>query len=131
KVDYYIDEATLDFSTVAGTSTYPQPANLGKDRSLHFTVTSQVGELTSVGLRTLDRSVSVSGVPRLYALTGSNIQLYPVPDGVYTLELRYWAQPAQLVNDTDTPSIPADYHDMLLYWALKRAYSAEDDPQTA
>lgn len=131
RADYYIDEATLDFSTVAGTSTYPQPTDLGTDRSLHFTGTDQTGELTSVGLRTLDRSVASSGVPRFYALSGSNLQLYPTPDNVYTLELRYWKQPALLANPGDTTTIPDRYDDMLVYHALFRAYAAEDDLQTA
>lgn len=130
-VDFWEGEATQDFSTVAGTASYPQPANLGRDRSLRFTGTSQFGELQSVRLRTIDRAMAQSGVPRAYAIDGANLHLWPTPDSVYTLELRYWALPSPLVADTDTPSLPSDFHDLLVYWALKRGYAAEDDPATA
>lgn len=130
RVDFYIDEATSDFSTVVGTLLYPQPADFARDRSLRRTDV-QV-ELTQVGLRTIDRSPPLaSGVPRYYAIDGQNLHVYPTPDNVYPLELRYWKLPAQLVADGDTPTIPADYHALLVFWALKRCYAAEDDPQTA
>lgn len=130
RVSYYVDEATSDFSTVSGTATYPQPTNFAKDRSLRFTGTL-TGELRSVGLRTIDRSVPTSGMPYAYAIDGVNLHLYPTPDNVYTLELRFWLLPALLVADTDSPTIPDDYADMLIYWAINRCYASEDDSQTA
>lgn len=131
RVSYYVDEATLDFSTVAGTTSYPQPTDFAKDRSLRFVGTSFVGELQSVGLRTIDRSVPTSGIPTNYAIDGNSLHLYPTPDNVYSLELRYWKLPALMVADTDSPTIADDYCDMLIYWAINRCYAAEDDSQTA
>jgi hypothetical protein len=78
RVDYYVNESTLDFTTVSGTATYGQPADLGKDRSLRDT--SRNVELVSVGLRTIDRSAVVSGPPSYYAIDGGNLHLYPTPD---------------------------------------------------
>src|SRR2546423_697971 len=74
-------------------------------------------ELVSVGLRTIDRSTVQSGAPNYYAIDGGNLHLYPTPNNVFTLELRYWKLPADLVNDSDIPSIPAGYHDLLWYYA--------------
>lgn len=133
KVQYYVDEAANDFNTVVGTTLYSLPTDFGKNRSLHFQTTSTfVGELEQVTLGTLDRSsATVTGVPRYYAFSGSNLLLYPTPDNVYALEQRYWAVPALLVNDGDEPTIPPEYQDMLIYWALKRGYASEDDQQQA
>lgn len=129
RVDFYIAEAVRDFNTVAGTATYIQPTDFARDRSLHRT--DVPGELAQVGLRTIDRSPIANGAPRYYAIDASNLHLYPTPNNVFPLELRYWKLPAQLVGDTDVPAIPADYHRMLVYWALKECFAGEDDPQTA
>lgn len=129
RVNYYVDEATSDYSTVAGTAMYSLPADFAKVRSVRRTDVQQ--EMTAVGLRTIDRSVSTSGAPYAYAMDGANAHFYPTPDQVYPIELRYWKMPALLVLDTDVPTIPADYHSMLIYFAVGEAYAAEDDSQTA
>lgn len=129
RVSYYVDEATSDYNTVNGTSLYSLPADFAKVRSVRRTDVSI--EMVNVGLRTIDRSVSTSGAPVYYALDGANVHFYPSPDQAYPIELRYWKLPAQLVADTDVPTIPADYHSLLNYWATAEAYRAEDDAQTA
>lgn len=132
RVDYYVDEGSNAFVTVAGTQDYdlatvaPKWARL---RSLRNTDTNV--ELVQVGLREIDRASGVSGRPYEYALNGPSFHLYPIPDGVYNLRVRYWTLPDQLVAGSDVPSIPPDYHQMLADWAIGRCYAAEDDPQTA
>jgi hypothetical protein len=129
RVSYYVDEATQDYSTVIGTTLYTLPADFARVRSVRRT-DIQV-ELEAVGLRAIDRSISTSGAPVYYAMDGANVHLYPGPDQVYPLELRYWKMPAALVADTDVPTIPADYHNLLIYSAVAEAYRAEDDLATA
>jgi len=129
RVSYYVDEATQDYSTVSGTSMYSLPADFAKVRSLRRTDIGR--ELQSVFLRDIDRSIITSGTPYAYALDGANMHLYPTPDQAYPLELRYWKLPAALSADTDVPTIPADYHNLLIYSAVAEGYRAEDDHQTA
>lgn len=129
RVSYYVNEAVLDFSTVAGTASYSQPTDFAKDRSLRDL--NRTGEFKAVGLRTIDRSVPSTAPPYAYAIDGVLIHLYPTPDQVYSLELRYWKLPAVMVADTDSPTIPDDYCDLLVYWAINRCYASEDDSQTA
>lgn len=129
RVNYYIDEATFPIATVAGTDTYAWPTDFARARSL-FDSDRNV-EMVYVSLRRIDQSSVTSGAPTYYALTGANVRLYPVPDGVYNLVLRYWKLPAQLVNDSDTPTMPEDWHRLLWYWAVKECYAAEDDATTA
>lgn len=129
RVEYYVDEAASDLSTVVGTSLYPLPANFAKVRSVRDTGRQQ--EMVAVGLRDIDRSIATSGSPEFYALDAANIHLYPTPDNIYPIEIRYWLEPADLVNDTDTTSIPAAYQRMLIYHAIGECYAADDDTATA
>lgn len=128
RVDWYVDEAANPFPTVTGTSLYPFPADFARARSLFNT--DQNLELQFVGLEDIDRSQITSGMPRYYAVDGANVHLYPTPDNVYNLELRYWKMPADLVADTDVPTLPAAWHRLLWEYAVAVCYQAEDDMQT-
>jgi hypothetical protein len=129
RVNYYIDESTDDFPTITGTSLYPLPANFVKVRSLHDT--GRDVEMVACGLRQIDQSYNTTGAPAYYAMDGANLHLWPAPDNIYPLEIRYWKMPLALTADTDVPTIPPDYHSMLVYWAVAECYSADDDPTTA
>lgn len=129
QTNYTGDEATFDFSTAAGVATYPQPSDVSDIRSLR--ITSRYHELTPVGLRQVDRSAPSPGAPTSYAQNGANFQLWPVPDGVYSMECRYWKIPALLVAPGDTPIIPPMWHWLLWTWATAQAFRAEDDVQRA
>jgi hypothetical protein len=68
----------------------------------------------------------------VYALTGANFLLSPVPNGVFNLECRYWKVPALLVNPADIPVlIPAQWHWLIWSWAVAQCFRAEDDVQRA
>jgi hypothetical protein len=127
--NYTGDEATQDFSTQTGTATYPQPADVSDIRSVRDTNRNLAFQV--IGLRQLDRSPDTQGPPLYYALNGANFQLWPVPDGIYPIECRYWKIPASLVNDVDVPIIPPMWHWLLWTWAVAQAFRAEDDVQRA
>jgi hypothetical protein len=129
RVNYYGEEAVYTFSTTTGTAVYNSAPDTGRIRSLLDT--GRQMELESVTIREIDRSASTQGAPAYYAMDGLNFHLYPTPDGVYSLEERYWKTPAQLVNDTDVPILPATWHRLLWYWAVRECYAAEDDAATA
>jgi hypothetical protein len=129
RVDYYIDESSNDYNTIAGTNLYALPTDFARVRSVRDTSRQQ--EMYAVGLRDIDRSIASSGAPIYYALDAANVHLYPTPDQSYPIEVRYWKLPTALVNDTDVPTIPADYHNLLIYSAVAECYRAEDDPATA
>ena len=129
RAQYFGSEATYLFQTASGTASYAWPADLMRERSL-LNVDLQT-ELTAVGLREIDRSVVSQGAPYFYATDAANVHLYPTPDNPYNMQLRYWRLPAVLVSDTDVPVIPADWHRILVYWAAKECYAAEDDASTS
>ena len=65
----------------------------------------------------------VEGRPIRYAVdpVNKNVCLAAIPDAIgYTITGRYWTQPVALVNDTDVPAIPDQYHMLIVYWALSK-----------
>jgi hypothetical protein len=146
RVNYLGDEATQTYSTVAGTATYqlPQPTQItptwaqslgnytipsggfARLRELFRTDTNQ--SIEAALLQDIDRASStVQGAPYWYALDGQNLRLYPTPDNIYPLELRYWQMPAALSNDQDVPAIPADWHRLLVSYCTWQAFECDDD----
>ena len=99
--------------------------DFARARSL-FDTTRRV-ELQYVSTRQIDRSADVQGAPTYYTIDGQNLRLYPKPDGVYPLEFRYWRLPPPLMQDTDTPSMPQDWHRLLWYYAVAECYAGDDD----
>jgi len=49
-----------------------------------------------------DTSVPRTGYPYYYKLLGDNIELLPIPQGAYSVELRYIPAATRLVSDSDT-----------------------------
>ena len=86
--------------------------------------TSPVTRLEQVSMTKADdlkSSVSTSGTPAYFALTGSNIELIPIPDSSQTLEIVYYATITAL-SDTNTSNwLLTSYPDIYLYGALVQA----------
>jgi hypothetical protein len=125
RCQYYNNEDTYAITTVTGTATYALPANFARIRELITTDVAQI--VQPCGLRDIDGSTTATGRPYFYALDAANIHLYPTPDNIYPLELRYWAMPPALVDDTDVPNLPVDWHNMLWIYSVWMCYEADDD----
>lgn len=126
RVNYYGDQDLYVFPTVVGVNAYNWPANLARVQDLFDPVSGISIPYTS--LRAMDNSSqTATGAPAWYTIQGSAIRLYPIPDGVYTLNMRYWQMPPALVLDADVPSIPADWHHMLWCYATWMCFEADDD----
>jgi hypothetical protein len=66
---------------------------------------------------------SVTGRPVLFSIKpDKSLVIGPVPDAAYTINGEYFRLPADLVGDTDTPTITAEYH-MLIVWRALRSYA--------
>lgn len=61
---------------------------------------------------------NVTGRPYYYAMTGSQFELYPVPDGQYTGELLYFAKIPALSDSATTNWLLTNAPDAYLYGAL-------------
>lgn len=108
-------EGTESLTTVAGTATVT-PA----DSTWHLTKALYISGFEPLLLSNLQDVdyVTVQGQPVAYVVFQDKIVLSPTPDGVYTVTHQYYKQEPLLVNDTDTPLCPAEFH-----WAIV-AYAA-------
>jgi len=97
-------------------------------------------ELTKIGTNVLaekdyDNSASLSvqnARPQQYAFTETYIQLIPVPDGVYSIELVYKLLFSALIGDTAVPVIPSEWHRGVVILASHMYYDDEGaDPVKA
>lgn len=96
------------FQTVAGTALYNlPPANI-----MLKWIAYKDDALDLVQRQDLVRVSQIQGRPTIYAESGDNIILGPVPDGVYTISRGYYQREPLLVNGSDSPLLPdvfADY----------------------
>lgn len=141
RVDYYVNEAVLQIATTAGNNTYQLlPGGIAGSAGTELSEATPIAriksvfdndrrvELAAVSERQIDRSPNTQGAPLYYAvLYAGNLELYPTPDGVYNIRVRAWTLPPKLVNDTDVPKMPEDWHRLLWYYAVAECYNSDDD----
>lgn len=121
--------STQTIATVAGTATYTLPATDVRVQSLRNTTDREA--LGSLEIGDLDTAPSGTGKPTSYAIQGRQLVLYPTPDAAYALELRFWSNVVDMSADSDVPTLPADYADILVSYALSKAFANEDDMEAA
>jgi hypothetical protein len=72
---------------------------------------------------------TVQARPQEYAIWGGNLRLAPIPDAVYTIRHEYIKMEPYLVNDTDVPLMPVQFHSAIAHLAavylLKRSRAEE------
>lgn len=64
------------------------------------------------------RNLDTSGSPSYYALTAGEIEVYPVPDGTYDVELYYFSRVPALSDSATTNWLLEYFPDVYLYGAL-------------
>lgn len=122
-------EVQSTVTTTAGTATISLPSGFIRmngivdesyPRKLHFSENPDDLLARNEGGDYTDR-------PDSYSLTENGILLSPTPDTAYDLTIDYWSRPTDLSADADVSALPADYHFVMLSYALSRAYRSEDD----
>jgi hypothetical protein len=68
-----------------------------------------------------------TGIPQYWAVIGTDLHLWPIPDGVYEMTVDYVIQPAALTLTTDTISIPDSHADILVWLTLMNVTFRERD----
>lgn len=124
-------QTTQTITTASGTATYALPANFVRvnglvdpDYPLELRYVPDPDDLL-----VRNEGGDYTGRPDRYSLNSDGLLLSPVPDAVYALTLTYWSRPTDMTDDDDVSSLTADYHDVMVSYALSRAYRSEDDPQ--
>lgn len=127
--EFRTQEEAKAFTTTSGDNTLELPADFCRWIDLYDTGTNW--PLTALEKREYDALEASSGRPTLYTVVGDQITLWPTPDGSYPLSLRYWRLPQDMVADGDEPEIPVQYHEVLVAYAMMKAYARENDYQAS
>lgn len=69
--------------------------------------------------------------PTHYRVYNNTIELFPRPDQTIDLYVEYDAPSATLAADVDEPVFPEQFHGILVYGALAKAYEDDGNPQQA
>jgi hypothetical protein len=109
-------------ATVAGDSTVELPSDYLQMRDLHID-TNPVQSLTYQSPSNFYRNTNsaVSATPLQYTVLAQEFQFAPIPDGVYTLQMIYYATPPYLTTSNTSNVFLANCPDLLLYGALGEA----------
>ena len=124
-------EARTTLSTTASNAYVTLPTDMLEMRRLK--VQKSDGSVQVMSYRTPDEldieyATGQTGMPAVFTVTGSQIQVAPVPDGVYTLELIYLQRIPALSNSNTTNWLLTNWPNAYLYGALCAAqpYIAND-----
>ena len=126
-------EVTASFATEDGVNLYAVPSPFEALKSL------AIEDLNSFALSPLERMTqkeydavfvndTVEGddedKPQKYYREKNCIKLWPTPDDAYTITIRYWTVLDDLDNTDvdDSPGIPQNWHELILYGAIWRGY---------
>jgi hypothetical protein len=129
----FLEKQATGVTVVGAANWAAQPADLGEVLSIVIDATSDI--LVPMRLDDLTKrfsgSLTTRGRPAYYTFVAGQIQLYPVPDGVYTLTISYVSSPAKLTAAGDTPVLPDRHARTILLGAVASAYDMEDDTDLA
>lgn len=120
-----------EFPTIAGEDKYALPSDCMALLSV-ANLTSKV-KLTKRGDRWALENISTSqGSPTDYVRYHNWLQLYPIPDGVYSILVRFKNSPVSLSVGTDVPDLPIAWHKGVLKYARHLYYNeVKIDPKMA
>jgi hypothetical protein len=129
-------DRAMSFNTVASTSVYSLP--YGKVKSIKESTSSRVMNEEN----NFDNMPVLSGLPYSYSLENNAINLYPTPDDVYTVNVKYYTdykatdgagtpvEKETLEAATDVLNIPAYLEDhFLITLGYKTGVNITSDPQ--
>lgn len=124
-------ETSATLTTADGTAAYSPPAGWVRTRSLQIPGSAPLdGAASRHELDSLYPSTS-TGQPQSWVVSGDQIRLYPIPDGVYSITHVYYRQETQLSAGSDTPLMPAWAHAAIVHWATSLYHSRTRNQELA
>jgi len=127
KHDFRDLEATYSASTVASQKGYSTPTNTSKIYAVTIQDDTNSRKLICITQQHFDKVVPrpeayTTGRPTWYIEFGSHIDLYPIPDAVYTMYMRVYLSPTIVTATTDTISYTPDKDDIIAAYMTKEAF---------
>lgn len=117
------------------------PADLGKIFNLHVLTAGGASVSGRRGLKYVPPvkfmedpcfvGTTSTQEPTHYTILNGVVNLWPTPDMVYTLQLRYKKEFPDLVNDVDTPGFPTRMHYTIVRGASVPALQSESEEDRA
>jgi len=109
-------------TTVAGTNTVALPTDMVDMRRLQLLSSyNTVLKYVSPDELSADYNTNLTGVPQVFAIVGGNIELGPIPDAAYSLELTYKQRIPALSDSNTTNWLLTAWPDAYLYGTLVAA----------
>lgn len=132
-------EATQDYTLTVGvadiTNALGLPTNFVTPIDLILTTNGYEGELIFRDVREMDSlypdyensTVWPSATPTDAYKYAQTIKVFPEPNLAYTVTLRYYKRPTLLASDSDIPSLPSEFEEMLVVGAAYRVLQVKDN----
>lgn len=122
-------KGTIEQATVAAQPLYLVPSNVRSVLRVGViddeTYTTQGGrKLTLIDEHSYRMLPDTDAEPVSYFRYGRMLVLYPTPDDVRTMIWEVVARPASLVDDTDSPIVPEEFHEAILLRAKHVGFRA-------
>lgn len=112
-------EAKTTLSTVAGTKTVALPTDMLEMRRLQVVGTyNQPLSYRSPDELSIDYAANGTGQPVVFTVVGGNVELAPIPDAVYSLELTYQQRIPALSDSSVTNWLLTSWPNAYLYASL-------------
>jgi hypothetical protein len=114
--------------TVANTATVSLPANFLKARAVDVLYDGRYISLTRLQIRQTYGNDAQTARPRGYLMRANVLELFPTPDAVYTIRLRYIPAASVLSDDADSIDIPNGWEGFIIHTALLKLDEREERP---
>lgn len=119
--------ASLDFPLVSGQHIYALPDVVATTIGAAIVDTDDLQggwPLIKTDLYGYRRFPDEEGAPTHYFRLGNILVIYPTPEDADTLVLDFRSRPLLLVEDTDSPALGYEWHEVILLNARKKGFSA-------
>ena len=115
-------ETRVTTNTIDGSEFYTLPDDYVAMRNIKLN-TDPKTPLEFLTPEIMDRlnAGSSKGTPKAYTIKGNNIELRPIPDGVYQVEVSYYKHFTALSDSNTTNDMLTHHPDVYLYGALVEA----------
>lgn len=113
----------LDDDGRSNVKSYLQSAGVSGEGWLVFLPWSYFRSVYKIGTQN-------NGLPTHFTIDPqNNLLLGPKPDGVYVVSGEYQMSAQVLAADADTPEMPSDYHQLIVYYAMRKFASNSVAPE--
>lgn len=122
-------EARTTLTATSGNAYVTLPSDMLEMRRLVVTSSSPLSTLKYVSPDeiTFSYPTTQQGVPAVFAVIGSQVQLAPIPDSSYTLEVSYLQKIPALSEANPTNWLLTNFPDVYLYGTLLQAVTYTQD----